>query len=172
MQGASRCLKGVTAAAKTNELVCWLGQGRGHKEGGHTESAPYFPRMLTMTRNGAGPQTVKRSSQTLHRVVVRALKGLDDFRSIIVGGPNVHASHLCHNPHCFNPEHLVVESGHKTRRNKTAQKLAFAGTPDRVRKARANSTRVTEEPPLRTCQRIQRRHQLQRLREGSKYGVK
>jgi len=49
----------------------------------------------------------KPPPQNAHRLVVLAHKPQADFERMLAGE---HASHLCHNTICINPEHIVVES--------------------------------------------------------------
>lgn len=95
------------APATTNAKGCWISTSRGQQHGGHCQMAPLFPRARTRAANGLGPQTTKRMPQLLHRLSIRAWGTWNQLRHLLEDGWE--ASHLCHEPGCFRPDHLVVE---------------------------------------------------------------
>lgn len=59
-------------------------------------------------RSARGVRQIKPAPQNAHRLVVVGWKGEEDRRRMLEDG--WHASHLCHNPTCANPDHIVVEA--------------------------------------------------------------
>ena len=94
--------------ACTNVLGCWLSQSRAQQNGGHTQMSPLFPRLSSRAPNGAGAVSQRRSPQLVHRLSVRAWGSWESLQHMFEDGWEV--SHLCHQPACFNPDHLAVES--------------------------------------------------------------
>ena len=113
-------VRGPTAninPAQTNAHGCWLSQSRAQDSGGHTLMVPVKPRARTRAANGAGAQTTRQKQQYMHRLAIRAFKPLpvqrlmfeaqtDDRGHAVV----IDVSHLCHEPTCFNPQHLNPET--------------------------------------------------------------
>jgi hypothetical protein len=107
--------------AITNARGCWLSQARGQQNGGHCQMAPLFARMRTRAANGAGAVAQRRMPQLLHRLAIRAWGTHDQQRQMIEGRSEV--SHLCHEPNCFNPVHLVLEVHHENMARRECARL-------------------------------------------------
>jgi Zinc-binding loop region of homing endonuclease len=97
---------------------CWISKARTHLHGGHCQMIPWLeasgPRSNVRLGGGLKNLALKRQPQTLHRLAVRAWKPLSEVRLILedsasAGTPGFEVSHLCHQPDCFNPDHLTIE---------------------------------------------------------------
>lgn len=99
-------------AATTNTKGCWIASLTPTNAGGHCALRPNFPRKGTKVPKGA-PKERRRSSQYTHRMAIVAWKPREVLELLLFrdGRPqSTDASHLCHTPACFNPNHLTVES--------------------------------------------------------------
>jgi hypothetical protein len=112
---------------------CWISQARTHLHGGHCQMIPWLeaggPRSNVRLAGGLKNLAKKRQPQTLHRLSVRAWKPLSEVRLILedtasAGTPGFEVSHLCHQPGCFNPDHLVIE---RKARNNLRNECAKSG---------------------------------------------
>ncbi|KAK9357090.1 zinc-binding loop region of homing endonuclease-domain-containing protein [Lipomyces starkeyi] len=67
------------------------------------------PAVLSTTRAKRNePKKIKDSPQLAHRIICYLTKCDNDVYNLLYKG--YHASHLCHQPICINPDHLVIES--------------------------------------------------------------
>lgn len=126
----------AVAPAHTNSRGCWLSQ-RTPKSGksGHVECRPVVPPSGTRVPDGAA-RVARRSAQLVHRLAVRAWKGIGEVCLLLdaaVGGPapavpgKREVSHLCGEDNCFNPEHLGVESHSHNERRKRCEEKGVCG---------------------------------------------
>lgn len=75
------------------------------QDNGYIQVAPVAAIRIRV-KKGEPPRR-KPAPQNAHRLVVLASKSDDEFQRLLAGE---HASHLCHQPTCINPAHIVVES--------------------------------------------------------------
>lgn len=103
----------TVAPAETNSRGCWLATVRRHEHGGHCSMGPHLP-------FGKGVQ------QNIHRLCIRGWGSEQDQRRMFDGWD---VSHLCHEPTCFNPHHLVVETkaANQRRRPCNADRVCVCG---------------------------------------------
>lgn len=80
---------------KTNSISCWLSQKSTNKKGDKGYIKCKLP-------GATGPN--RRKEEYIHILSIIA-----DGRSTDLC-TSKQVSHLCHNPKCFNPKHLIVES--------------------------------------------------------------
>lgn len=92
-------------AMQTNMAGCWLAQKSTNRaDNGYVQISPMVE-STGRSANGVHKEAVL--PQGAHRLAVRAWKSEEDSRNITDKGWD--ASHLCHQPTCFNPDHIVVE---------------------------------------------------------------
>lgn len=105
--------------ASINLSGCLLAQKPPNRaENGYVQIAP----LSTGNRGTKGIRTAKPKPQNAHRLVVIGWKSAQDRRLLLEQG--FHASHLCHEPTCIKPEHIVVES-RKDNESRKACKLSY-----------------------------------------------
>ena len=106
--GYSSRSKQTVPPAEVTDLGCWLAaKGANRLENGYVAVAPEG---LTATLNLAQSRTdsKKCKPQGIHRLTVIASKPEECINRLLYEG--WHASHLCHIPTCFNPDHIAVEA--------------------------------------------------------------
>ncbi|KAK9429742.1 hypothetical protein V1505DRAFT_147484 [Lipomyces doorenjongii] len=77
-------------------------------EGGYILIQPVALFNRKVKNNEPNQEIKKDGVQKAHRVVCYLTKSEDDVHNLLYRG--YHASHLCHQPGCINPDHLVVET--------------------------------------------------------------
>jgi len=87
------------------QAECWLwtSHKKSGKGGSHDSRIPPFT-----SEHGYG---VISRGKGRGKIKVIQLACYSKFGKVVLYGEN--ASHLCHNPACINPDHLVIESAHK-----------------------------------------------------------
>lgn len=103
LENGYRAQSGSTVLpAVRNDLGCVLAQKVPNRaENGYVQ----IPPVGFTTAMGSG---TKAKPQNAHRLAVIAYKSDEEVRRLLYDD-SMHASHLCHDPVCINPEHLVVE---------------------------------------------------------------
>lgn len=96
-------------SAETNVHGCWLMRHRDDPNhiSIYIKLTAESMRLNKLREKDSKGKIPRLSSQLIHRLACRAWKTERDLELMFVYGHEV--SHLCHQKHCFNPQHLVVE---------------------------------------------------------------
>jgi len=84
---------------QTNSTKCWLAMKTKNKKSG---TKGYCKIKVGGLKKGGGG----RAEYYVHHLILILHNRKDELRQLADGKQ---VSHLCHNPNCFQPEHLVVE---------------------------------------------------------------
>jgi len=111
--------------ALSNQKGCWLSQVQlSSKRSEYPMVRPLKPRLSSkgLQRGEKFTQDGRRAAQHLHWLSVRAWGRRRDLERLVWQsrgpGGRWEVSHLCDNPRCFRPDHLVVESHSSNERRK------------------------------------------------------
>ncbi|KAK9429741.1 zinc-binding loop region of homing endonuclease-domain-containing protein [Lipomyces doorenjongii] len=91
------------------------------------------------------PNKEKDGFQSAHRVVCYLTKSEDDVHNLLYRG--YHASHLCHQRGCINPDHLVVETEDVNYSRKMCSTKVHTKTSVNGRDYLANAEDCPHSPP-------------------------
>ncbi len=94
-------------AATTTRLGCWFSNAPPQKADGHVLMATFKAGKGETAAKRGGAVSYKWQPQLIHRISVRAFGSWEEQQKMFEARPDV--SRLCHEPTCFNPQHLVLE---------------------------------------------------------------